>query len=595
MTIFDYFEYTQHIPLSLLNAGISLFIFGVSYRRRNDIRGGRVFLILIFGLMLRALAVIPNFANTNLDNLLFWQNTQWVMNNLLVTLWLVFALYYSGRIQRLSAWLGITLSIVPILTVVVILLDSQLGFIRSDVNVIIYQGLPMLDSARGAFYDELTAYNYIIAIVATLLVFQFLFSSPGIYRQQAIVFLVTIILILVIFMIQSNGDIHPAITPQLIILIAQIVIVLGILRSGNFKFHPVARPLLMLAMSDAFILYDHYYRISDLNDSAAAILGRPKPDLVGQSVYEVLEPMPAVLTMVQTESEEAAIDVVINKQSDVPQHFQVSLFRIQDRGEVSRCIVLHDVTMQKQAEVERIKNLENETRIQVMTHFINSASHDLKHPLTNIGVRLYMLEKGLSDENHLRHVEVIKQQNDKLQDILDDMFLLMRLESNRDIEMLRMSVDDLLMSIERQYQQQFKQHNIELIVTSKPIFIVADYQLLTKALTHLLDNTLAYTQAGGTVSIAVEQHEHVVNLVVKDTGDGIPSDELQHIIDPFYRADASRNSSVGGAGIGLTLVQRIMRVHSGTLDIQSEVDVGTQATLSIPMTTQAVTPSFYRQ
>ena len=265
----DYLIYTQHIPLSLLNILISLIILRVAYHRRQDIRGIRSFLLLMTFLIIRSTVIIPTFANDNADNLLFWQNVQWPINLIIVTLWFVVAIRYTGIVRYMTIRRYLPLVVIPVIASVMVLLDGELGLIRADYAVIVQQGLPELSFVPGVLHLPFTAYIYGLAIIGVLLVFRYSFASPGVNRRLASVVLFSVIVIIFVYAMQFSINLHPAYLPQMVIFIVQFVLVVGILRTGFLQFHPIARPLLMLAMQDGFILIDHFDRITDMNEQAA--------------------------------------------------------------------------------------------------------------------------------------------------------------------------------------------------------------------------------------------------------------------------------------------------------------------------------------
>ena len=109
-----------------------------------------------------------------------------------------------------------------------------------------------------------------------------------------------------------------------------------------------------------------------------------------------------------------------------------------------------------------------------------------------------------------------------------------------------------------------------------------DPDRLAQVLSNLVSNALRHTPAGGRVSLVAACQDRSVLLAVRDTGVGIPADELTHVFDRFYRIDADRSSSTGGAGLGLAIVRSIAELHGGNVDLQSEPGAGTTVTLSLP-------------
>ena len=114
-------------------------------------------------------------------------------------------------------------------------------------------------------------------------------------------------------------------------------------------------------------------------------------------------------------------------------------------------------------------------------------------------------------------------------------------------------------------------------------FVQADHDRLRRALTNLIDNALRHTPPGGTVTLRGEVGPRQVALVVRDSGAGIPADDLPHIFERFYQVDKSRRHTRSSSGLGLAIVQQIVQAHNGTIGVQSQVGVGTEFRITLPV------------
>ena len=116
--------------------------------------------------------------------------------------------------------------------------------------------------------------------------------------------------------------------------------------------------------------------------------------------------------------------------------------------------------------------------------------------------------------------------------------------------------------------------------------IQADAHLLTRAIENILDNALRHTAEGGTIRISWGEAEAGVEIVVTDSGAGFTLEDLPHLFTPLYRGEASRNRKTGGAGLGLTIAQRIVTAHGGTLTADNAEQGGARLTMTLPKTAQ---------
>ena len=114
--------------------------------------------------------------------------------------------------------------------------------------------------------------------------------------------------------------------------------------------------------------------------------------------------------------------------------------------------------------------------------------------------------------------------------------------------------------------------------------IMADRTRILQVMSNLLENALVHTPDGGSVTISVERAgDDRVRLEVTDTGRGIPPDQLPHVFEQFYRVDPSRSRDTGGAGLGLTIVKRLVDAHGGRVGAESELGRGTRISVELPI------------
>lgn len=126
--------------------------------------------------------------------------------------------------------------------------------------------------------------------------------------------------------------------------------------------------------------------------------------------------------------------------------------------------------------------------------------------------------------------------------------------------------------------------NVEkiLVVDGEEEIVFADKDKMSQVIVNLLSNALKYTPEGGKVEVNIKGAEDTTEISIKDSGNGIPPEDLPYIFERFYRADKSRNRLTGGAGIGLTITKSIIEAHKGRIEVQSELEKGTEFTVSLP-------------
>ena len=121
----------------------------------------------------------------------------------------------------------------------------------------------------------------------------------------------------------------------------------------------------------------------------------------------------------------------------------------------------------------------------------------------------------------------------------------------------------------------------ELVYSEPPMLspVLGDKNRLRQVFINIIDNALKYTAKSGTITVKVKEVAGYIYITVSDTGCGIPAEHLPYVKDKFYKA----NTAQKGSGIGLAVVDELVKMHSGTLDITSEENVGTVVTISLPI------------
>jgi signal transduction histidine kinase/ActR/RegA family two-component response regulator len=206
--------------------------------------------------------------------------------------------------------------------------------------------------------------------------------------------------------------------------------------------------------------------------------------------------------------------------------------------------------------------------------FLATLSHELRTPLAPIRNSLELLDDKSCDESARREAcDVIKRQLEQLTCLVDDLLDLSRV--TRDKIELRKEVVDLVSIIERSLETSRPAidsagHELKIDVPEHPLRVEVDPARMAQVFSNLLHNASKFTERGGIIEIEAKQHGSEVITSIRDNGIGIPSDELAHVFDMFRQVDQSLEKSHGGLGIGLTLVRRLVELHGGTVNAQSE-------------------------
>ncbi len=266
----------------------------------------------------------------------------------------------------------------------------------------------------------------------------------------------------------------------------------------------------------------------------------------------------------------ASEDIEINEGG---RFFSVHLVPIKDRGDFKILLFLQDVTEEKR--VETIKK-----------DFVANVSHELRTPLASIkGYSETLLDGGMEDQKTLREfLRVIDRHATRMARLIDDLLILSRLESHQmTIVSAPVDIRDLVLTTAKGFEKQAGDKGIKMAygVPEGLPKVLGDRDRLEQVVVNLLDNAIKYTPSGGTVSVAASRSGDWVRVEIKDTGIGIPADDISRIFERFYRVDKARSRELGGTGLGLAIVKHIIQGHNGKLLVESTPGKGSVFSFSI--------------
>lgn len=203
---------------------------------------------------------------------------------------------------------------------------------------------------------------------------------------------------------------------------------------------------------------------------------------------------------------------------------------------------------------------------------IANVAHELRTPLTTIKGYMEGLLDGVLPPEPDTYQQVYREA-DRLQRLVSDLQELSRVEAGAyELNRRSLTIIALIRQVVARLRPQFeeKEVNLELELPAEVPTVLADEDRISQVLINLTGNALQYTPAGGTVTIAAENHSSELHVIIYDTGLGIPPEHLPHLFARFYRVDKSRSRAGGGSGIGLTIVKHLIEAHGGRVWAESE-------------------------
>jgi signal transduction histidine kinase len=233
---------------------------------------------------------------------------------------------------------------------------------------------------------------------------------------------------------------------------------------------------------------------------------------------------------------------------------------------------------------ESFNTLESER--DTLRSFIADMSHELRTPITALHTFIDLLSHGAARDESVRDefLQESATQIDRLEWLVQNLLDLSKFDAG--LAEVHVEHVDLRPLVDRSVGEAklaaaSKGVTIQYEPSTEPILAAADTNRLRQALSNVLLNAVKFTPTGGNVTVQLECAHKVARIRVRDTGPGIPPEELPHVFERFYRGPSTANLA-GGSGLGLPIVQSIMHAHAGDVTVQSEYGKGTEAVLMLP-------------
>lgn len=218
--------------------------------------------------------------------------------------------------------------------------------------------------------------------------------------------------------------------------------------------------------------------------------------------------------------------------------------------------------------------------------FVRDMTHELRTPLTNFKLYLDLWELA-GEEKKERYLQVLREQNGRLAHLVDKILRIAKIEANEDTgKASELSLGDVARQVADAYQLQLERKGLAVqldLADDLPVVCVAR-AMLVEAVDQLMANAVAYSQQGTiTLRTFFEPDGELVCLQVADEGIGIPEGEIDKLFDRFYRGVNVGELSTAGAGLGLTIAERIMKLHNGAIRAESKLGEGSVFTMWLPL------------
>ena len=324
-------------------------------------------------------------------------------------------------------------------------------------------------------------------------------------------------------------------------------------------------------MTDGVITFNMDGKVTYINPAAKQMLGVKTEDTNFKSIFGKFSDinMEKIIYLDSWTSSEKKIE---NEQGIM------SLFFIPYRDDLDMpagiMVVIQDIT-----EHVKLDNMRKE--------FVADVSHELKTPITSIkGYSETLLDGDCDKETEKHFLHVIDDNADRMEKLVQDLLTLSKYDNNRARNKpVEFDLGELAKACKEKFDIEIKRKNqdVNCFVTADVPNVYADKDGIERVILNILSNSIKYTPDGGKIDIYVGYVHNDAYVKIKDTGIGIPKNDLERIYERFYRVDKARSRQLGGTGLGLSIAKEIIEKNNGSINIKSKVNEGTEVVIQIPV------------
>lgn len=320
-----------------------------------------------------------------------------------------------------------------------------------------------------------------------------------------------------------------------------------------------------------------------------------KTAMIGQSVEQVLGPSlyDTMLSHFETvlQGEQVSFEDTSHDKDGTTCIMLITLVPHTDAdGNVKAFFALQqDITDLRHAEQalyeQRIQHLNEMNRIK--DEFVQIASHDLKAPIGIILGYASLLKdsESIDDPLDIQCVDQIITGAENMNKLIEDLLDVSRINTNTGLALESVEVDHFVGQCVDNFVLSAQEKNLELIFhpNAGDLTMQLDSGRMTQVMNNLLSNAIKYTPQGGCVEVRTERLARDVVIVVRDTGLGIPEEDIPHLFEKFFRVSRPTHMQEKGTGLGLSIVQGIVEQHGGHIQVESTLDEGTTFYIALPI------------
>jgi PAS domain S-box-containing protein len=363
---------------------------------------------------------------------------------------------------------------------------------------------------------------------------------------------------------------------------------------GQLKRFEYCTNKIVAYMGDVLFITTRSGRIERVNKATIELFGYKKAELLQKSIDTIInnenfnhQQIYASLLDDSNSVETIEIACKTKQQNLIQIEFNCFVVPTEIEGFLNCVYIGRDITSRKQAEIEMKRTLEKEKELrELKSGFISMASHEFRNPLSSI----LICAQTLADSNNISrqeqefYLQSIRDAALNMQSLLEDILILSKTESGKQkYNPTQLNLETFCQQIVQELESTYIERDINLTIVNNLSQVYFDDKLLWHILTNLLSNALKYSPPSEAVELKVNFSEDRTKAIIEvcDRGMGIPPESQKHLFESFYRAN--NVGDIPGTGLGMSIVKKAVESHQGTIEVESEINIGTKVRVVLPV------------
>ena len=567
------YHFTIDSLIEIITAIAAFVAIGFLWDKRKS-QEVKYLIYLEFFVSVWAIAYAFEFATYDLQTKIFWSKLSYFGIAFLPVLYFLFTTAFSQKNKLINTRNIILLSIVPVLTIGLILTNDTHKLVWKDVTLD-----PVLNVAHyhhGVWFWVYWGYAMILFVSGLYNLVHSIFKFTAYYKSQITILLfASVIPIVGNIMYVSGLNPFPGFdwTPVSFVLTG-LIVAFGIARYKIFDLVPLARNKLLDIMDDGVIVINPEGFIEDCNASAADIFSVVKTSIIHKPFTDVFSDYTSLIAAVNTKGVER-IQIEINKKI---YHVQISSIFYQKKNFSGNLLLLHDITNIKEAEDE-LKKANTKLRAEIeirekliedLDSFAHTVAHDLKNTLGTIVSSIEALEdvENTGNEKYTaRLASLIKNSASKSMRITQELLILAR-SSHIEIEKSDLDMKSIFSEATSQIEDLIRNKDVKIHLPENWLTAKGYAPWIEEVWVNYISNAIKYGGTPPRIKVGSEILENnMVKFWIKDNGRGLSEEEQSQLFRKYVRLEPER---IDGHGLGLTIVKRIVNKLDGKVGVESQ-------------------------